>query len=121
MHTKLSDLVGEEGALESFHLANIGIDTLRATEYWPMFELGKIWISPLVAAKLTKADIEHAIQQHGNGSWGMLGPSDWRANDFALDARRPVLSIYRANCGTIFMIHTDFERQLTEVLLPCEL
>lgn len=121
MHTKLSDNLVEEGALDPFHLANVTFDTLRETEYWPTFALGKIWISPPVAAKLTVADIENAIQQHGNASWGLLDPSDWRANDFCLDARRPVLSIYKAECGTIFMVHTDFERQLTEVLLPCEL
>ena len=121
MHNKLSDNLVEDDALESFHLANVDFDTLRDTGYWPMFELGKIWISPLVASELSVADIENAIHQHGNGCWGLLGPSDWRANDFCLDARRPVLSIYKAECGTIFMVHTDFERQLTEVLLPCEL
>lgn len=120
MHTKLSENPVEV-AFESDHLADIDFDGLRMKPDWPMFELGKIWVSPLVGRELSEADIENALHQHGCGSWGLLGPSDWRANDFSLDAGSPVLSIYKAGDGTIFMVHTDFDRQLTEVLLPREL
>ena len=121
MSTKLSENLVEESAPETYHLANVSFEDLRKNFYWPMFELGKIWVSPLVAAELSVADIKNAVHQHGSGSWGMLGPSDWRANDFSLDAGLPVLSIFTASGGTIFMVHTDFDRQLTEVLLPREL
>jgi hypothetical protein len=121
MHTKLSENLVEESALESYQFPHVDFDGLRQKPYWPTFELGEIWVSPLVAKELTVADLEQSLHQHGLGSWGMLGPSDWRANDFCLDAGRPVLSIYKAENGAIFMVHTDFDRQLTEILLPREL
>ena len=121
MSTILSENLVEESDLESYHLANVSFDGLRQKFHWPTFELGKIWVSPLVATELSAADIENAMHQHGSGSWGLLGPSDWRANDFSLDARLPVLSVFEAADGTIFMVHTDFDRQLTEILLPREL
>ena len=117
MSTILSENLVEESALESYHLANVSFDGFRQKFHWPMFELGKIWVSPLVAAELSAADIANAMHQHGSGSWGLLGPSDWKTND----ARLPVLSVFEAADGTIFMVHTDFDRQLTEILLPREL
>ena len=121
MNTLLSEKLVEENALESYHLANVSFEGLRQKCHWPMFELGKIWVSPFVANELSEVDVKKALHQHGSGSWGILGPSDWKANNFSLDAGLPVLSLFEAEDGTMFMVLTDFDRQLTEVLLPREL
>lgn len=121
MNTKLSEKLVEENSLESYTLANMSFEGLRQKYHWPMFELGKVWISPKAASKLSETEITNALHQHGSGSWGLLGPEDWRANDISLDARLPILSIYQGKGDTLFMVCTDFDRQLTEVLLPHEL
>lgn len=121
MNTLLSENLLEESVLESYHLANLSFEELRQKFHWPLFELGEISISPKVATEISEAEINKALHQHGSGSWGMLGPEDWKANDFSLDARLPLLSIYQGKGGTMFMVCTDFDRQLTEVLLPREL
>lgn len=121
MHTTLSDNVVEEGALEAFQLANVSFENLREKDDWPMFELGETVISPQAVLKLTVSDMENGMHQHGNGSWGKLNKSEWKQNDFRLSARMSVTSVYEAANGTIFMVHTDFDRRLTEVLLPSEL
>ena len=123
MSTVLNENLVEENnlALDPFELANMSFEVLREKTYWPLFELGEIIISPLAVPQLTSADIERARQQHAIGSWGMVGKWEWRTNDFCLDARMPVTSVYEATNGTVFLVHTDFDRQITEFLLPKEI
>ena len=121
MRTILSDNKVEEQALNCHHLANVSFEMLQEQFAWPHFELGEVWISPQVAEALTPDDVNNALHQHGSGSWGLLGAEDWKANDYCLNAKMPILSLYQGEDGTMFMICTDFDRQLTEVLLPCEL
>ncbi len=121
MNAILSENLVVEKALESYHLANVTFEGLRKKFCWPMFEMGQIVVSEQAACELTVADLENAMHQHGSGSWGKLGSSEWRQNDFRLDARQSVTSVYEAKKGTMFMVHTDFDRQITEVLLPREM
>lgn len=121
MNTKISSELLEEFDLEPNPFADVSFEDLQETFCWPLFELGEISISPLVANELTEAEVKNAIHKHGSGVWGLLGRSDWKANDFSLDAGFPVLSMYQSVSGTNFMVVTDFDRQLTEILLPKEL
>ncbi|WP_409967664.1 hypothetical protein RFF05_13955 [Bengtsoniella intestinalis] len=83
------------------------------------FELGRIVATPSIVELFSQAEIEGAITRHSQGDWGDLSTNDVRENELALVAGNRLLSAYRHDHGTMWVI-TEGDGSTTTLLLPDE-
>lgn len=80
--------------------------------------LGRLVATPAALAALTRDDILTAVGRHASGDWGDCCPEDAAENDFALDKRLRLFSVYHSSGGVKFWVITEADRSVTTVLLP---
>jgi hypothetical protein len=82
------------------------------------FPLGTIVITSSAQRTLSDTDVFTALSRHVCGDWGDVGKEDWEENEFSLNLRLRLFSVYQAADGTKFWIITEADRSATTVLLP---
>jgi hypothetical protein len=85
----------------------------------PSFEPGAFVCTPGALETLSHPDLQELLRRHLSGDWGDLGTSDRKANDYALEHGKRLLSAYETPWGHIW-IFTEADRVSTCVLLPGE-
>lgn len=80
-------------------------------------DLGQIVITANAARILTPSDILLGILRHSSGDWGTICPEDAALNDDAITAGDRILSSYRADNRTFWII-TEADRSATTILMP---
>jgi hypothetical protein len=88
-------------------------------KYTP-FHLGTVVITPSARANLKSQDITHALNRHIGGDWGDVSEADRKENEFSIEKRLRLFSVYHAQDDTKFWIITEADRSATTVLLPEE-
>lgn len=81
--------------------------------------LGRI-IATDTASRLSDADVLSALCAHAKAHWGFIDDVDWDAQDWALENRWRVRSVWVAADGSTFWVITDLVRQATMVALPSD-
>lgn len=85
----------------------------------PLFSLGKIYATP--GAVALEVDLLAFLRRHHCGDWGEeLGADDKQANEDALVEGTRLLSCYRTSDGDRIYIITEWNREVTTILLPDE-
>jgi hypothetical protein len=85
----------------------------------PLFPLGKIYATP--GALALNVDLTRYLRRHHCGDWGeALCDEDRRTNDEALEQGCRLLSCYRTPAGERIYIITEWNREMTTILLPEE-
>jgi hypothetical protein len=87
----------------------------------PLFALGQTVATPGALKAMDQSGISPLalLSRHQRGDWGDLEEEDKVANDSALKAGRRVLSAYRFDKVTLWVI-TEADRSATTILLPEE-
>lgn len=87
----------------------------------PLFALGQTVATPGALKAMEQSGISPLalLSRHQRGDWGDLEEEDKAANDNALKAGRRVLSAYRFDKVTLWII-TEADRSATTILLPEE-
>ena len=80
--------------------------------------LGEIVATPGAITTLTGAEINSSLARHQAGDWGLVCDEDKQANDDALKTDARLLSVYENKDGVNFWIITEWDRNVTTVLLP---
>ena len=88
----------------------------RPTE--PKFSLGQTVVTRTALAVLSALDIAGTLYRHQRGDWGEVGREDAQANERALKHGERLLSVYRKAAGVKFWVISEWDRSLTNVLLP---
>lgn len=60
------------------------------------------------------------LSRHAAGDWGNVCEEDRLENEFSLDKRLRVFSVYRTRCGDTLWVITEADRSATTLLLPEE-
>jgi hypothetical protein len=81
------------------------------------FPLGQIVITANAASKVSKASISSGLQRHSQCDWGDICKDDAALNDEAVTSGDRLLSSYRSEACTFWII-TEADRSVTTVLLP---
>jgi len=85
----------------------------------PRFPLGKTCATP--GALALDIDLTIYLHRHHCGDWGEeLCAEDKRANENALVDGARLLSCYRTPAGERLYIITEWNREMTTILLPSE-
>jgi hypothetical protein len=84
----------------------------------PKFPLGQVVATPGALAQLTREEIQTALNRHVHGDWGHCCDEDWQENDFSLNQRLRLFSVYHSQAGQKFWVITEADRSATTVLLP---
>ena len=89
-----------------------------AMDLGPKFPLGQVVITANAARTLAQEDVLIAIRRHARGDWGELDEHDRQQNQAALNEGTRLLSAYHDRNGVKFWIITEWNREVTTVLLP---
>ena len=82
----------------------------------PRFPLGKIYATP--GALALDVDLSRYLRRHHCGDWGEeLCAHDKQANEEALTQNTRLLSCYRTPAGDRLYIITEWNREMTTILL----
>jgi hypothetical protein len=86
------------------------------------FKLGLVFATPGALDAFEKADESSLkyLRRHASGDWGDVSEEDGQANNFALESRHRLLSVYHLGDGTKIWIITEADRSVTTILLPEE-
>ena len=84
----------------------------------PRFHLGRLCVTPNVAAAVPPEEVLAALAKHGSGDWGDLCPEDVAHNEHALQSEGRIVSVHVASNGRKFYIITEADRTVTTALLP---
>ncbi len=84
----------------------------------PRFDLGRLCITPNVAAAIPPEELLAALAKHGSGDWGDLCAEDIAQNEHALQCEGRLVSVHVASNGRKFYIITEADRTVTTALLP---
>jgi len=84
----------------------------------PKFELGETVITRNAADQLVSSDVMLALRRHASGDWGDCCVEDQKENDFSLDHKLRLMSVYHDSNQNKFYIITEHDRSVTTVLLP---
>ena len=97
-------------------------NTTRNTLTLPVarFELGDLYMTPMIKELLTQRELFSLIARHAKGDWGMCCEEDRQANEAALQHGARLLSAYKSESGEKVWIITEADRSATTVLLPSE-
>ena len=91
---------------------------LIAIDLGARFHLGRILITANAEATLAAEDWAAALRRHGRGDWGELCADDAKQNERALLDGGRLVSVYHGRNCVKFHIITEFDRNVTAVLLP---
>ena len=100
------------------------MSTLEKITFTGKFPLGQLLMTRGVNNRVAK-DIVFAkfvfqsLRRHASGDWGECGKEDWQENEFSLDKRLRLFSVYKAGQVKIWII-TEADRSATTVLFPEE-
>lgn len=81
------------------------------------FGLGEVRITRKAKESLARSDVLQALRRHQSGDWGESSRGDWECNDEALSQRKPLVSFYRSEGRTPFLIVTEANRSETVIHL----
>lgn len=84
------------------------------------FELGSLAITPDALSALHPVDVILSLRRHTYGDWGDCSPDDAKENDYSVDKRLRIMSVYHDRRGVKFWVITEADRSSTTVLLPGE-
>lgn len=84
------------------------------------FELGRVVMTPGIAAEVPVHERARALQRHGIQDWGDISPEDRGENELSLKEGFRLLSVYHTEAGLEFWIITEADRSATTILLPEE-
>jgi hypothetical protein len=96
----------------------------------PKFQIGQLVATPGALEALQQANQSpmEFIRRHIAGDWGDLGNDDKRQNEEAIanehtagtenDLRDRIVSVYKTKQGKVLWIITEWNRELTTILLP---
>ena len=87
-------------------------------EVQPKFVFGRIVATPNALAAIPNYELLKALARHLRGDWGKLDPSDWNANERALQKGGRLFSEFYSEKEVKFWIITEADRSATTVLLP---
>lgn len=82
------------------------------------FELGRLSITSGALETLHPVDVVIALRRHAACDWGDCCPEDAEENNFSVDKRLRILSVYHDRRNIKFWIITEADRSSTTVLLP---
>lgn len=82
------------------------------------FPLGQTVITPRAQLSLHPDDVNASLGRHATGDWGDVDRHDHDENEFALDKRLRLFSVYHDRSGLKFWIITEADRSVTTILLP---
>ena len=82
------------------------------------FPLGCTVITPHAQLVLHPEDVHNCLLRHSAGDWGDVGTHDYDENEFALDKRLRLFSVYHDRSGQKFWIITEADRSVTTILMP---
>ena len=85
-----------------------------------LFRFGQVAITAAAMQALTPDTVAEALSRHAKGDWGTVCKEDWEANDWALSEVGGLLSTYQATDQTVFWIITEWNRDVTTILLPSD-
>ena len=84
----------------------------------PRFLLGRTVATP--GALALGIDLASYMHRHHCGDWGDLDAEDKQANEDALTDGTRLLSCYHVGNGRRIYIITEWDREMTSILLPAE-
>ena len=84
------------------------------------FELGRVVMTPGIAAEVPVHERARALQRHGNQDWGDISQEDRGENELSLKEGFRLLSVYHTEAVLKFWIITEADRSATTILLPEE-
>ena len=84
------------------------------------FPLGRVVMTPGIAAEVSDHERARALQRHGNQDWGDVCQEDCAENARSLKEGFRLLSVYHTETGLTFWIITEADRSVTTLLLPEE-
>ncbi len=77
------------------------------------FCLGQTVATPNALDRLDPVGVREALTRHASCDWGDCTKEDAAENEFALDRRLRLFSVYRDRNGIKFWIITEADRSLT--------
>lgn len=86
------------------------------------FDLGRVvaTIGALRALADAGEDASRYLERHRTGDWGEISEEDRRENEFSVDKRLRLLSVYRTAKSEKLWVITEADRSATTLLLPSE-
>jgi len=84
------------------------------------FPLGRVVMTPGIAAEVPVQERARALQRHGNQDWGDICQEDRAENERSLKEGFRLLSVYHSEGGLKFWVITEADRSVTTILLPDE-
>ena len=84
----------------------------------PMFDLGRLLITPPAQSTLPCEDVMAALSRHITGDWGDCCKDDCKENELSLREGFRLFSVYHDRKGTKFWIITEAGRHATTILMP---
>jgi hypothetical protein len=80
--------------------------------------LGRVVATPNALNTIPPDEIMLALSRHERGDWGQLDREDLDANEKAFKQGGRLFSRYFSTAGVKFWIITEWNRQITTILLP---
>jgi hypothetical protein len=74
------------------------------------FQLGRVVMTPGVAAEIPVHERARALQRHGNQDWGNISQEDRAENALSLKEGLRLLSVYHTKAGLKFWVITGHHR-----------
>jgi len=84
-----------------------------------MFAIGQIVSTPGARERFSTDFMTLSLARHLNGDWGDLDDEDKASNDSSLASGGRLLSSYKKDSDTLWII-TEADRSVTTFLLPSE-
>jgi len=84
------------------------------------FALGATVMTPGAMNALEPDELLSFVARHARGDWGEVDDGDWKENDFSVENRFRILSVYSSRNGEKVWVITEADRSATTVLLPEE-
>jgi hypothetical protein len=96
------------------------IDLAKLAAIAGILDMGQIVFTPSIRDNFRQTFIILCLTRHRLGDWGEVDEEDWECNDEALRKGSRILSAYFAPNGEKLWVITEWDRQLTTVLMPDE-
>ena len=91
---------------------------MEITTHAKSFALGQTVITANAAHTLHPADVFGALNRHAHGDWGEVCAEDAAENERSITEGCRLLSAYTDRNRVKFWIITEWDRSVTNVLLP---
>ena len=84
------------------------------------FPMGRIVITTKALGELPPLEVEQALVRHAHGDWGDIDEHDRGENEFAVERRLRLFSVYHTTDNAKFWVITAADRSHTTILLPSD-